>query len=112
MATARSVQTVIIHCHSALQSLSVGHGPYFYLPKMESHLEARLWNDVFCVAQDTLGIPRGTIRGTVLIETILASFEMEEIIYELREHSSGACACGCACTAVLLLCSQACFDRH
>ena len=64
-------------------------GPYFYLPKMESHLEARLWNDVFVSAQDALGIPRGTIRATVLIETILAAFEMEEILYELREHSAG-----------------------
>ncbi|HEY1401112.1 MAG TPA: malate synthase A, partial [Terriglobales bacterium] len=61
----------------------------FYLPKMESHLEARLWNDVFCLAQDELGIPRGTIRATVLIETILAAFEMDEILYELRDHSSG-----------------------
>ncbi|KAJ3083639.1 Malate synthase, glyoxysomal [Quaeritorhiza haematococci] len=75
--------------HNAHQTLKIGHGPYFYLPKMESHLEARLWNDIFCVAQDMLGVPRGTIRGTVLIETILAAFEMEEIIYELREHSSG-----------------------
>jgi malate synthase len=63
-----------------------GTGPYFYLPKLESHLEARLWNDVFNFAQDTLGIPRGTIKVTVLIETILAAFEMEEILYELREH--------------------------
>jgi malate synthase len=66
-----------------------GTGPYFYLPKLESHLEARLWNDVFVHAQDALGVPRGTIRATVLIETILAAFEMEEILYELREHSSG-----------------------
>src|SRR3954451_24370178 len=66
-----------------------GHGPYFYLPKMESHLEARLWNDAFNLAQDHLGIPRGTIRATVLIETYPAAFEMEEILYELREHSSG-----------------------
>ena len=66
-----------------------GTGPYFYLPKLESHLEARLWNDVFCFAQDELGIPRGTIRATVLIETILAAFEMDEILYELREHSAG-----------------------
>jgi len=75
--------------HNAEQSIKIGIGPYFYLPKMESHLEARLWNDVFNVAQDLLGIPRGTIRATVLIETILASFEMDEIIYELREHSAG-----------------------
>ena len=67
--------------------LERGSGPYFYLPKLESHLEARLWNDVFNLAQDELGMPRGTIRATVLIETILAAFEMEEILYELREHS-------------------------
>ncbi|MBV8305947.1 MAG: malate synthase A, partial [Gammaproteobacteria bacterium] len=66
-----------------------GTGPYFYLPKLESHLEARLWNEVFVAAQDALGIPRGTIRATVLIETILAAFEMDEILYELREHSAG-----------------------
>jgi len=66
-----------------------GSGPYFYLPKMESHLEARLWNDVFVFAQQRLGLPKGTIRATVLIETILAAFEMEEIIYELRDHSAG-----------------------
>jgi malate synthase len=66
-----------------------GTGPYFYLPKMESHLEARLWNDVFNAAQDWLGMPRGTIKATVLIETILAAFEMDEILYELREHSAG-----------------------
>ncbi|KAI1472503.1 malate synthase, glyoxysomal [Daldinia caldariorum] len=75
--------------HNARESIKQGFGPYFYLPKIESHLEARLWNDVFNLAQDTIGIPRGTIRGTVLIETILAAFEMDEIIYELREHSSG-----------------------
>jgi malate synthase len=69
--------------------LEKGSGPYFYLPKMESHLEARLWNDVFNLTQDELGIPRGAIRATVLIETILAAFEMEEILYELREHSAG-----------------------
>jgi malate synthase len=66
-----------------------GSGPYFYLPKMESHLEARLWNEVFLFAQDYIGIPRGTIRATVLIETYPAAFEMEEILYELREHSAG-----------------------
>jgi malate synthase len=66
-----------------------GTGPYFYLPKLESHLEARLWNDVFVAAQEWLGMSRGTIRATVLIETILAAFEMDEILYELREHSSG-----------------------
>ncbi len=66
-----------------------GTGPYFYLPKTESHLESRLWNDIFNFAQDELGVPRGTIKATVLIETILASFEMDEILYELREHSAG-----------------------
>src|SRR5579862_7515571 len=75
--------------HNAADLLSQGTGPYFYLPKMESHLEARLWNDVFSFAQDELGVPRGTIRATVLIETILAAFEMDEILYELREHSAG-----------------------
>ncbi len=75
--------------HNAAALLSKGTGPYFYLPKIESHLEARLWNDVFCFAQDELGIPRGSIRATVLIETILAAFEMDEILYELREHSAG-----------------------
>src|SRR5579862_921455 len=66
------------------------HGrPYFYLPKLESHLEARLWNDVFTFSQDSVGVPRGTIRATVLIETILAAFEMDEILYELRDHSAG-----------------------
>ena len=75
--------------HNAQRLLEKGSGPYFYLPKLESHLEARLWNDVFNMAQDELRIPRGTIRATVLIETILAAFEMEEILYELRDHSSG-----------------------
>jgi malate synthase len=75
--------------HNAAELLRRGTGPYFYLPKLESHLEARLWNDVFLLAQDTLGIPRGTIRATVLVETILAAFEMDEILHELREHSSG-----------------------
>jgi malate synthase len=74
---------------NARRLLDKGSGPYFYLPKLESHLEARLWNDVFNLAQDEVGLPRGTIRATVLIETILAAFEMEEILYELREHSSG-----------------------
>jgi malate synthase len=69
--------------------LERGLGPYFYLPKLESHLEARLWNDVFCFAEDALGLPRGSIRATVLIETVLAAFEMDEILYELREHSGG-----------------------
>lgn len=75
--------------HNAKELIKNGFGPYFYLPKMESHLEARLWNDVFNLSQDYIAIPRGTIRGTVLIETILAAFEMDEIIYELRDHSSG-----------------------
>jgi malate synthase len=71
------------------KQITRGSGPYFYLPKMESHLEARLWNDVFNTAQDQLGIPRGTIRATVLIETYPAAFEMEEILYELRDHCAG-----------------------
>lgn len=75
--------------HNAKTLLQQGSGPYFYLPKMESHLEARLWNDVFVFAQNELNIPQGTIKATVLIETILASFEMDEILYELREHSAG-----------------------
>ena len=75
--------------HNAKELLARGSGPYFYLPKMESHLEARLWNDIFVMAQDTLGVPRGSIKATVLIETILAAFEMDEILYELREHSAG-----------------------
>src|SRR5256714_3511663 len=75
--------------HNVKSLLERGTGPYFYLPKLENHLEARLWNDVFVLAQDELGIPRGTIRATVLIETILAAFEMDEILYELREHSAG-----------------------
>ena len=75
--------------HNAQRLLSKGTGPYFYLPKLESHLEARLWNDVFNLAQDELGLPRGTIKVTVLIETILAAYEMEEILYELRDHIAG-----------------------
>ncbi len=75
--------------HNVRRLLDKGTGPYFYLPKLESHLEARLWNDVFCLAQDELGIPRGTIKATALIETVLAAFEMEEILYELREHAAG-----------------------
>ncbi|WP_228973559.1 malate synthase A [Streptomyces sp. DH12] len=75
--------------HNARRLLDLGKGPYFYLPKTESHLEARLWNDVFVFAQDHLGIDRGTIRATVLIETITAAYEMEEILYELRDHASG-----------------------
>jgi malate synthase len=75
--------------HNARELLERGAGPYFYLPKLESHLEARLWNDVFVHAQEALGLDRGTIRATVLIETIPAAFEMEEILYELRDHSAG-----------------------
>ncbi|MFW7379597.1 MAG: malate synthase A [Oligoflexus sp.] len=75
--------------HNARERLERGTGPYFYLPKMESHLEARLWNDVFNLAQDELDIPRGTIRATCLIETILAAYEMEEILYELKDHAAG-----------------------
>ncbi|WP_163510030.1 malate synthase A [Fodinicola acaciae] len=75
--------------HCARLQIEAGRGPYFYLPKLESHLEARLWNEVFTTAQDILDIPVGTIRATVLIETIPAAFEMEEILYELREHSAG-----------------------
>src|SRR6266700_7358924 len=75
--------------HNAAALIAKGTGPYYYLPKMESHLEARLWNDVFSFAQDALGLPRGTIRATVLIETILAAFEMDEILWELRDHAAG-----------------------
>src|SRR5213078_2999377 len=74
---------------NAKELLARGSGPYFYLPKMESYLEARLWNDVFELAQEIVGIPPGTIKATVLIETILAAFETEEILYELRDHSAG-----------------------
>ncbi len=75
--------------HSAKQKIANGSGPYFYLPKLESHLEARLWNDIFIRTQDELGIPQGTIKATVLIETIVAAFEMDEILYELKDHSAG-----------------------
>ena len=75
--------------HNARNLLARGSGPYFYLPKLESHLEARLWNDVFVMAQERLGLPNGTIRATVLIENILATFEMDEILWELRDHSAG-----------------------
>lgn len=75
--------------HNAAVSLQRGGGPFFYLPKMESYLEARLWNDVFVFAQEYCGIPQGSIRATVLVETILAAFEMDEILYELRDHSAG-----------------------
>ena len=75
--------------HNAKELLARGSGPYFYLPKMESHLEARLWNEIFVSAEEELGLPAGSIRATVLIETILATFEMDEILYELRDHSAG-----------------------
>jgi malate synthase len=75
--------------HNARELLARGSGPYFYLPKMESHLEARLWNDIFVFSQEALRLPRGSIRATALIETVVAAFEMDEILYELREHSSG-----------------------
>ncbi len=75
--------------HNAKTLLEKGTGPYFYLPKLENHLEARLWNDIFMMAEQELGIPHGTIKATVLIETILATFEMDEILYELRDHSAG-----------------------
>jgi malate synthase len=79
----------LLFFHNAKELLARGSGPYFYLPKMESHLEARLWNDVFVFSQDALGIPKGSIKATALIETVLAAFEMDEILYELREHSAG-----------------------
>jgi malate synthase len=75
--------------HNAKELMARGSGPYFYLPKMESHLEARLWNEIFLLSQEELGIPRGTIKATALIETVVAAFEMDEILYELREHSAG-----------------------
>lgn len=75
--------------HNGKEQIARGDGPFFYLPKMESHLEARLWNDIFVMAQNEVGLPQGTIKATVLIETILAAFEMEEILYELRDHSAG-----------------------
>ena len=75
--------------HNARKLVDKGSGPYFYLPKLENHREARLWNDVFQFAQDSLGVPRGTIKATVLLETVLAAFEMDEILYELRDHSGG-----------------------
>ena len=75
--------------HNAREQVARGAGPYFYLPKLQSHREARLWNDVFVAAQEMLGLPRGTIKATVLVETLHAAFEMEEILYELRDHSAG-----------------------
>jgi malate synthase len=88
-ASASLVDSGLYLFHNARELMARGSGPYFYLPKMESHLEARLWNEVFVAAQSALGIPRGTIRATMLIETLPAAFEMEEILYELREHASG-----------------------
>ena len=79
----------LVFFHNAKEQIERGAGPFYYLPKMESHLEARLWNDIFVMAQEHVGLPRGTIKATVLVETILATFEMEEILYELREHSAG-----------------------
>jgi len=79
----------VVFFHNAKEQIARGAGPFYYLPKMESHLEARLWNDIFVMAQDHIGLPQGTIKATVLVETILATFEMEEILYELREHSAG-----------------------
>lgn len=75
--------------HNAKELVARGVGPYFYLPKMEHYKEARLWNDVFCFSQSYIGMSHGTIRGTVLIETLPAAFHMEEILFELRQHSSG-----------------------
>jgi malate synthase len=88
-ASASLVDFGLCFFHNAREQLSRGAGPYFYLPKLESRHEARLWNDAFVFAQQDVGVPRGSIRATVLIETILAAFEMEEILYELREHVSG-----------------------
>jgi malate synthase len=88
-ASASLVDFGLYFFHNAKELLARGSGPYFYLPKMEGHREARLWNDVFVHAQQALGIPRGTIRATVLIETILGAFEMEEILFELKEHAAG-----------------------
>lgn len=79
----------LVFFHNAKEQIARGAGPFYYLPKMESHLEARLWNDIFVMAQNEIGLPQGSIKATVLIETILATFEMEEILYELREHSAG-----------------------
>src|SRR4051812_33285944 len=88
-ASASLVDFGLCFFHNARELLARGSGPYFYLPKLQSHIEARLWNDVFIHAQEQLGVPRGSIRATVLIETIHAAFEMEEILYELREHAAG-----------------------
>ena len=79
----------LLFFHNAKELLSRGSGPYYYLPKMESHLEARLWNEIFTVAQTQLGVPHGSIRATCLIETVVAAFEMDEFLWELRDHSAG-----------------------
>ena len=79
----------LVFFHNAKEQIARGAGPFYYLPKMESHLEARLWNDIFVMAQDHIGLPQGTIKATVLVETVLATFEMEEILFELRNHSAG-----------------------
>ena len=79
----------LVFFHNARTLLERGSGPYFYIPKLESHLEARLWNDIFIMAQDELGVPRGSIKATVLIETVLAAFEMDEILWEMKDHSAG-----------------------
>src|SRR5262245_12713487 len=89
VASASLFDAALFLFHNARALVEKGSGPYLYLPKLESHLEARLWNDVFVFAQERLGLPRGTIKATVLIETILAAFEMDEILFELREHSAG-----------------------
>ena len=88
-ASASLVDFGLYFFHNARELLARGTGPYFYLPKLENHREARLWNDVFGFAQAALGVPAGTIRATVLIETVLAAFEMDEILYELKEHAAG-----------------------
>lgn len=88
-APASLVDFGLVFFHNAREALQRGTAPYFYLPKLENHHEARLWNDVFCHAQESLGISRGSVKATVLIETITAAFEMDEILYELREHSAG-----------------------
>lgn len=88
-ASASLVDFGLYFFHNAAELVAAGSGPYFYLPKLESHLEARLWNDVFVFAQETVGLPVGTVKATVLIETILAALEMDEILYELRDHSAG-----------------------
>src|SRR6266403_889672 len=95
--------------HNAKELLARGSGPYFYLPKMESHLEARIWNDAFVLTQDELGLPQGTIRATVLIETIPAAFEMDEMLYELRDHSAGL---NCGRWDYIFSCIKTCHRRN